>query len=223
MAPTTTRKLAAAAIALTTLSMGASADVLAPGSSVSLGGTTVIASPWLQGVSPGGTTRSFSITGSGGEVVFSGTLLVSYRDTDPFGYRHGVYRVQNTTAFGPRWIVRIEFDGFGDGDLDVEYRTDAAAGVIPHTAARSADGDTVSFFFSGNLGAGATSQFFYIFTGAPELDFTGTARITLNTGEVAMVTGLPVPASCNGDTNGDGVVNFVDLNDVLTNYAEDCN
>jgi hypothetical protein len=225
MTRTSTLKIVSAAMMIAALSTPSLADVLDPGTSISLGGTTVTASPWLQGVSPGGTTRSFTITGPGGAVVFSGTLLVSFRDTVPFGYRHGVYRVQNLTGSGPRWIASIEFEGFAGADIDVEHRTDAAAGAIPRTAARSADGDAVSFFFTGDLTAGATSQFFYIFTGAPTVANTGTARITLNTGESATVTGLPVPAplvACEGDTNGDGVINFTDLNGVLTNFGESC-
>jgi hypothetical protein len=215
---------AAVAISLASLSTSALADILEPGASISLGGTTVTASPWLQGVSPGGTTRSFTITGPGGAVVFSGTLLVSFVDSVPFGRRFSNYRVQSTSGVAGRIISKIEFGGFGTSPIDVEYRTDFAPALAPNAAFRNAEGDTVTFQFAG-LPAGVTSQFFYIFTGAPTVANTGTARIVLNTGESATVTGLPVPAplvACEGDTNGDGVINFTDLNGVLTNFGEDC-
>jgi hypothetical protein len=33
---------------------------------------------------------------------------------------------------------------------------------------------------------------------------------------------LPSLTNCPGDTNGDNIVNFADLNTVLTNYGEEC-
>lgn len=224
MARSSTLQIVSAAIVISSFSPPSLADVLNPGANIVLGGTNPTASPWLQGVSPGGSGPSFVIQDSNGNVVFSGSLLVSFRDTVPFGYRHGVYRVQNTTGVPGRTITRIEFSGFGTSHVDAEYRSDFVPAPAPSAATRAADGDTVAFQFAG-LPSGATSQFFYIFTGAPEIAFTGTARIVLNTGESALITGLPVPAplvECEGDTNADGVINFTDLNGVLTNFGESC-
>lgn len=207
------------------LGSSALADTVAPGASVTLGGTTPTLSPWLQGVSPGGTTRFFEVRDASNAVVFSGTLLVSYVDANPFGRRYANYRFQGTSGVAGRAISKVEFSGWGVNTVDTEYRSDFAPAPAPGAAERSPDGDTLTLTFGAPLAPTQTSQFFYIFTGAPTVASTGSARIVLNTGESAMVSGLPVPAplvACDGDTNGDGVINFTDLNGVLTNFGEIC-
>jgi len=151
---------------------------------------------------------------------------VSYVDAFPFGRRYANYRIQNTTGLAGRSITRIEFTGWGTNAVDAEYRNDVAPAPAPSSAERSVDGDMLTINFGTPLQPTQTSQFFYIFTGAPTVENTGGARIVLNTGESATVGGLPVPAplvACEGDTNGDGVINFADLNGVLTNFGDSCN
>jgi hypothetical protein len=107
----------------------------------------------------------------------------------------------------------------------VDY-TDGLGSVGPDAASRTASGTQVAFFFGDAvLLPGQDSRFFFIHTEATSFDSNVQARITLNTGETVIIGGLRGPAltDCPGDTNGDGVVNFTDLNTVLTNFGDDCN
>ena len=107
----------------------------------------------------------------------------------------------------------------------VEFRDDGAAGSGPNIAVRSDDADRVGFLFTNPfLFPGDQSRFFFVFTEATHYRENVVARITLNTGETVMVGGLhgPSGASCPGDTNHDGVINFTDLNSVLSVFGEGC-
>jgi opacity protein-like surface antigen len=203
----------------------AQAVVVNPDSVVALNGTTAALSPYLLGGSPGGTTRFFEVRDSSNNVVFSGTLLLSFTDANPFGRRYISMRLQGLNGQGGRSVVGIELSGYGLFNIDTNHRTDFAPALFPDKVTRSEDGDTLRYDFPVGVTPGQNSQFVYIFTQAPALANTGTGRILLNTGEVGTITDVPVPVNpqaCQGDTNGDGVINFADLNSVLTNFGDDC-
>lgn len=221
--------LAAALTALAPLGV-ANADVLNPGDTIFCDGTTAAESPWLQGPSTSGLTVPFTIRDSQGNTVLAGTILISFNAPtgQPFGRRYPNYCVQNMTGVPGRALHMIEFMGFRDSGVDAEYRSDLSGGAQgPLVMGRSDDGDTISVVYHEPAPIGQNTGFFYIYTGEALVN-TGTARVVANTGEEAFITGLPVPARptqptpCDGDVDGDNLVNFIDLNTVLSNYGRTC-
>lgn len=201
-------------------------DVFQPGQTLTLEGTTPTLSPWLQGNVSGGTTRFFEVRDGSNAVVFSGTLVVDFVQAVPFGVQYANYRLVGTSGVGGRSVTSIQLPGWRTSSVDAEFRSDLEPGAVPPSfAGRSLDGDTMTFLFTGGLPSGEDSRFFYIYSGATEIVSTGIARVILNTNEFVEITGLPIPApdvACPGDTNGDGVINFVDLNGVLSNFGQNC-
>ena len=211
----------------TAAAMGTSAHavVVNPGQVVALGGTSAASSVHLQGGSPGGATRLFEVRDSSNAVVFTGTLLFSWVDTPPFARRYYTMRLQKLTGVAGRQVVSVELSGFGTFQIDTNYRSDFAAAPFPDKVTRSADGETLRFDFPIGVTPGQNSQFFYVYTLSSQIQNTGTGRIILNTGEFGTITNVPMPAApaaCPGDATGDGVVNFADLNTVLTNFGQAC-
>ncbi|MBX3352412.1 MAG: hypothetical protein KF684_05715 [Phycisphaeraceae bacterium] len=204
----------------------ASGDVLQPGQTLALEGTTPTLSPWLQGSVSGGISRPFEVRDASNAVVFSGTLVVDFVQALPFGVQYANYRLVGTSGVAGRAVTSVQIPGWRTSSVDAEFRSDLEPGTVPPSfAGRSLDGDTVTFLFTGGLPAGQDSRSSYIFSGATPLVQTGIARVILNTNELVEITGLPVPApsiACPGDTNADGVVNFADLNSVLTNFGTAC-
>ncbi len=138
------------------------------------------------------------------------------------------YRIVTTQAMPGRSIVRVEVGGYQGFQTNVEYREDGSGVLGPGGAARSVpSGSFVAFYFQsgGALEGGVDSRFFHVFTDAGQFARAGTARIVLNTGESIILDAVLEPAltDCPGDTNGDGVVNFTDLNTVLSDFGDDCN
>lgn len=216
-------------------SMGASvasATVLEPGGSFVPVGTTGAASPWLStGLAALNSVNSYTVLNGSGQSLLTGDFIVAIVPMPPFVDRgYCVYVVSVfTSPQGPRQVASIELSGFAGASVDAGFRTDLApfggTSPAPSLASRSADGDTVRFDFQPGVSAFAPSRALFVYTPSARLQNTGTARITINTGESVTLTGLPVPtslASCEGDANADGVINFADLNGVLTNFGEPC-
>lgn len=200
---------------------------MAPGTQVNLGGTTTLQTTWLSGVTQGLTLSvPFGVQDAGGNLVFQGTLTSFAIRSNELGTLRFQYRLVNTQAVGSRRVVRVDLAGYQGFQTNVNYSTDGLGAVGPNTAARTANGSQVAFVFSNpTLPAGTDSRSFWLHTEATAYDANVLAQITLNTGETVVIGGLRGPAltDCPGDTNGDGVVNFTDLNTVLTNFGDDCN
>jgi hypothetical protein len=139
------------------------------------------------------------------------------------------YAIEDPDAVGSHGIVEVAFLGLGRQVIDAGRLSNQNVSMPwPNRAARTPDGDVVAFEWdvpvpppSGPIG----SQVFFVYSSAPLIDMNGRMRVTLNTGEQAIIQGVPVPTlgeACPGDTNADGVINFTDLNGVLTNFGEDC-
>ncbi|MGP1310040.1 MAG: hypothetical protein ACTS27_07585 [Phycisphaerales bacterium] len=213
--------------AVAVLSSSALAVPLAPGDQVNLSGTTAINSPWLPGVSQSGSQSfPFLITDAQQNPLFQGTLFTTVFRSNALGTLRFRHQIDMTQAVAGRSVTRVEVLGYTGFETNVDYRTDGSGSIGPNAASRTTSGAQVAFFFTNPpLDGGVESRNFEVFTNATFFDNTGQARITLNTGESVVLTGLPRPilTDCPGDTNGDGIVNFADLNTVLSEFGEPCN
>lgn len=215
-----------------TVGSSASAVVINPGQTSVLIGTNSVQSPWLSVPSPGAVRVRFFVLGPPFTAIYSGDLLISLGSTVPLSEPVLVYRLENTWAEdATRRVTSISFTGYKEIRIDADFRTDLGGTDEPKRVRRSADGDTLTFEFETPIpGNVAVTKFVFGYTNGAMLAFDGTATILLQTGESVTIEGLPRPShgvaptlpSCEGDTNGDGVVNFSDLNGVLTNFGEEC-
>jgi hypothetical protein len=204
----------------------AGAEPIQPGDQIPLVGATVAQYPWFGGPAQTATTFvPFLVEDDQDNPVFQGVITSIPSRSDEMGTLRFSYRVRDLQGVGGRRITRIDLLGYEGFQTFVEYRTDGSAGVGPNSAVRAANGSSVGFLF-GNplLLPGDQSRFFFVHTDATHFREDVLARITLNTGETVIVGGLHGPSlsDCPGDTNGDGVINFTDLNTVLSTFGEDC-
>ena len=205
------------------------AVVVAPGETRALLGTNPTASPWLVAPSPFFVPGGFFVRGPDGvSAVFAGQWIVSFKIAPPLSLPILNYRLQTTYAEGTRRIVAVEFTGYAPFAIETEFLSEATNNNEPKRVVRSADGDTLRFEFETPILADQTTKFFYAMTNATQHANVGTMRVILNTGEIGIVNNFPVPvmpaaqAPCPGDNTGDGVINFADLNSVLTNFGNAC-
>lgn len=221
-----------ASLVMAAASSSASAVVVAPGQTQVLLGTDATASPWLASPSPFSIPAGFYVPAPDGvTALFVGQALVSFRFVAPLSQPILSYRLQTTYAEGSRRIVAVEFTGYAPFAVEAEFQAESSNNKEPKRVVRSADGDTLRFEFETPIFANETTKFFFAMTNATQYANVGTMRIILNTGEVGVVNNFPVPVvpagpavpdPCPSDTNDDGVINFTDLNTVLTNFGEPC-
>ena len=221
-----------ASLAAGVASSSASAVVVAPGQTRALLGTDSTASPWLVAPSPFAIPAGFFVPASDGvTALFVGQALVSFKFVAPLSQPILSYRLQTTYAEGSRRIVAVEFTGYAPFTVEAEFQTEPSNYNEPKRVVRSAGGDTLRFEFETPILANQTTKFFYAMTNATQYANVGTMRIILNTGEVGVVNNFPVPVMpagptdpdpCPSDITGDGVINFADLNSVLTNFGDAC-
>lgn len=222
-----TRLCTAGAVLGLSLSVAANAAEVAPGATVSLSGTSRVASPWI-GDDTGPVlfvVGNVPVRNESGQTVALLTANVRLAATPPFTDRGVlVYRLLSlSSTIRP---TSFAIDGFEGVLVDTNWRNDTSGtgnSAVP-AVARSADGGTLTY----TLGSGTALYVawpVYVYTLETELENTGTMVITMSTGQTVTLTGLPVPAkaaACEGDSNGDGLINFADLNGVLSNFGEDC-
>lgn len=218
------------ACAITLMSGVASGVIVPEGDTVSISTpATPTTSPWL--LIPPTPPIGFPIVvrDDQNNEVYGAALSVSLAFDPPFQNPVIRYAIEDPDGVGSRGIVEVAFLGLGRQVIDAGRLANLNPALPwPNRASRTTDGDIVAFEWdvpvpppSGDVG----SQVFFIFSSAPLIDMNGRVRVTLNTGEQALIEGIPVPTlgeECIGDTNADGVINFTDLNGVLTNFGEDC-
>jgi len=224
MHPTMTSALSCAALSLSAAALAVPAQ---PGDVVNLNGTTAAAEPWLSGPSSGGANViPFTVLDSGGNPVFQGTFTSEPGTSDTLGTLRIRYRVRDMQAIGNRRVARVELFGFAGLQTNVDYRTDGLGDVGPNLASRTnGTGTQISFIYSNPLFTpNLDSYYFHVFSNATAFREDGLGRVVLNTGEFAVISGVHVPqlTDCPSDTNGDGIVNFADLNAVLSDFGDAC-
>lgn len=201
---------------------------LPPGSNnVPLAGTTAAAEPDLASVNIASVVRPFEIFSGGGALLFRGQLAATVSRSINTGTLIFSYRILNTQGGLNGVVARVEAESFAGFAVDANWRADGLGMSPPNQADRSGSGSVINYeFLTPPLFSGSTSRFFYAFTDATEFNTDGLATIYLSSGEFATVRvfapGAPCE-TCRGDVNGDGVVNFQDLNEVLTNFGAECN
>ncbi len=167
---------------------------LEAGQSVGLSGIDSVSDHSLLGT-PEVYFTDFTIEGDSG-ILFEGSLgyrAVTRLDTGMIDFS---WRLLTTEDYEGE-VASIEVDGYSAYSVGVAYRTDQFGSIAPTSASRSVDGDTVVFGFDsppiGNL-LGAKPV--WVRTDATAYDLSGTARITLVSGEfIELATFAPaVPA-----------------------------
>ena len=210
------------------VSTAASALVVPPGAYLPM--STMTEAPWLSLPIETEVDVPFVVRDAQGNVVFSATLAVSVAYNTPFQNPMVRYAIEDPDAVGSRAITEVSF--LGNAGLVIDTGRAFASDFFswPTHVARSEDGDTLTYIWGAlpvppPTGAEFGSHIFFSYSSAMSVNFDGVMVITLNSGEQGVTTGVPVPASplsCTTDTNGDGVINFTDLNAVLSDFGENC-
>ncbi len=198
---------------------------LAPGDQVNLNGTTSAQNSWYAGVNQDGTQIvPFTIRDAQNNPVFQGTFTAAAARSFELGTIRMRYRLRDMQVIGNRAISYIEINGYGGLQTNVDYSLDGLGDNGPSQAQRNASGVRLTYVFNPLLLASQDSYFFWAFTNGTSFADIGQARIVLNTGESVVLDDVRVATltDCPGDTNGDGVINFTDLNTVLSSFGDDC-
>lgn len=200
---------------------------LPPGSNnVPLPGTNVAADPTLAGPVIADELRTFEIFSGGGALLFRGELQLRVQRSNVTNTLIFSWRVTNSQPGLNGVVARIEAEPFKDYLVRADWRNDSAGMAMPNFADRSGSGSLLNYdFLTPPLFSGADSRVFFAFTDATRFNADGCVTIYLTTGEFVTIPsfapGEPCD-SCRGDVNGDGVVDFADLNEVLSAFGTMC-
>ncbi len=221
------RHTLAALASTATLAAAALAVPLPPGSNnVFLPGTTALAEPALVGPVIEDEVRPFQIFGGGGALLFAGDLQLRVSRSNSTNTLIFSWKIINTQAGLNGVIGRVECEPYKGYQINANSRSDSPGMAIPNFGDRNGSGSVINYdFLTPPFFSGAESRFFFAFTDAREYNTDGCVTIYLTTGEFvtlrAFAPGEPCD-SCRGDVNGDGVVNFADLNEVLATFGTTC-
>lgn len=209
------------------LSAAAGALVVPPGGVVVPQGTHFPEAHWLGPVRLGVHPvyyRSAPVLNQAGQEVSRVELIVQRYTAGAFSERvYDMITIGSVPTQSHRPLT-FTIDGYSGLAVNTNWRNDIFAGGAPVTKiTRSDDGDRLTF----DLGAAQTSHFVampvFVYTDSSVFRNTGTLRVQLSDGRELVFTDVPVPIPpCAEDTNADGVINFADLNRVLTNFGEAC-
>lgn len=194
------------AVAMLAMSLNQSSDavLLAPNSTVALPGTTVAVEPQLAGTVLEDVDQSFSFVDTTGHtlsgVVQNRVVRSSVDGTLDFYWR--IKDTSGTSASGdPGAITSFRLGGFGDFELNANWRIDGLGTVNPDQAHRFADPSFVNFLFGGTgLTPTNDSVFFFLDTKATayakigSYDFTGTGGNGISSSYATFAT-VPEPSS----------------------------
>jgi hypothetical protein len=210
-----------------TVGLTAGAAVAVPvqvGETVNLNGTASFQENWLSGTAETVTQEfPFTVTDSNGAPVFQGTFTARVVRSSVTQTVRIEYRIQDMQAIGNRAVESVAIGAFIGMTTNADYSFDTPGDVGPDSVTRTSA--FMIFDFDPLLFASQDSYGFWVHTNAAHFNTRGGARITLNTGEFAVIqTGIfrPSKVDCPGDANGDNAVNFSDLNIVLSNFGEEC-
>lgn len=141
------------------------------------------------------------------DLVFSGdsgslyeaTLLTRVVRSNMTGNLTMNFRIMDPNASLSGQISHIEINGFSGLETRVEYRGEPGFGEVgPSIAARSVDGDILTFDFNQALPTGSDSRFFFAMLDVAQYDFAGinpSATVYLQSGDaVTLNIAPPIPA-----------------------------
>lgn len=200
---------------------------LPPGSNnVPLPGTSSAADPTLPGVVIADQVRTFEIFGGGGALLFRGELQLRVVRSNVTNTLIFAWKVLNSQPGLNGVVARIEAESFKDYLVRADWRNDTPGMAMPNFADRNGSGSVINYdFLTPPLFSGSDSRFFFAFTDATRFNADGCVTIYLTSGEFvtlpSFAPGEPCD-SCRGDVNGDGIVNFEDLNEVLSAFGNMC-
>ena len=146
--------------------------------------------------------QSFSVQGTegaGSQTIYEATLLSRVVRSNDTGNLTFNFRIMDPNAALSGQISHIEINGFDGLQTRVEYRAESGPDYIgPSIAARSLDGDKLTFDFNTSLATDQSSKFFFAMLDVAEYDFDGIlpqATIYLQSGDAVTVDVAPnVPA-----------------------------
>lgn len=143
--------------------------------------------------------QDFTIFGDNSEPVYGASLLTRVVRSNQTGDLTLNFQIQNPVGGMGSQVSHIEINGFSGLQTRVEYRGEAGFGDVgPSIAARSPDGDIITFDFNSSLASDQTSKFFFVMIGESEYDFDGiqpTATVWTQSGDsVTLNISPPIPA-----------------------------
>lgn len=210
--------------------LGASGAFAAPirdGDQIALGGVTLAQEPWLDAQGVVSTFQwTFDVRDGSNAVILTGRLEQRVYMSATLRMLVMDYRIRDIVSSEAK-VTRLDVDGFSQFATNVDFRTDLPGTTGPEGAIRSGNGDTVSFtFFDNALPEGVNHFPLYLLSNAKQTLIGGTATIHVSTGESVSISGLRSPLylpHCARDLNRDGIINFADLNAVLSSFGLACN
>lgn len=189
------------------------ADLIAPGATLGLEGTTHEQQPELGGGVLRDEILPFEIRDEEGTVILRGAVQdrvvrSSQRDTLIFGPK-----IINLELVEEReiWITGLAVEGYGTGDLDANYRTDALGDSGPGSATRSVDGNTLLFSHDPpNLSPSQRQYPLSVLSGAFDFELTGRITISAQTSFegpplLAVIEETAVPKGLEGEPEPENV------------------
>lgn len=174
--------------AISNLNAGESADLfgITFAEDMSLGGSAIDA------------VENFTITDAAGN-LFDGVFQSRAITRSDNGMIDFSWRIDNIEDLAGQ-VASVVVNGYEAWSVGVEYRIDGLGDVGPTSAFRTEDGDSVGFNFDDPaVGFDNESKFFFARSDASDFGMTGTARITLVTGQVieldTWAPAVPAPGS----------------------------
>jgi len=164
------------ALALAQAAMAAQAQILAPGTTIPVFGTTLAASPSLDGTVVQDRTRTFSFASATGSVTGQLEDRVVKADDGTFDF---YWRISVDAGSTGR-VFDLYLSNFTDElahALVANYRLDGVGTVPVKAAARSADGSQITFDFSDGPAAGQTTYLLFLDTQATHYADTAFAKL----------------------------------------------
>jgi hypothetical protein len=191
------------AAACTSMSYAGPVVELAPGDfTAGLSGITNSVMSELIGTIEFDYLQNFSVGGvEGGSVdpLYEATLMTRVVRSNQTGNLTFNFRIMEANAALTGQVSHIEITGFNGLETRVEYRNEPGFGDQgPSIAARSFDGDILTFDFNESFETAESSKFFFAMLDVSEYDFEGNApqaTIYLLSGDsISLDIAPPVPA-----------------------------
>jgi hypothetical protein len=207
------------------LGTAAGASDVQPGETVELIGVGPLQAPWYGNEWAAETElQTFLIVDDSGVVLYAGRLVAQAVIVPPLEHPLVWYTIRSLGSEAPSTVATVTVEGLAGRTLFAEFRSDQGGGATPLCVERTVDGDALRIDYGAGVGGLISSPVYVYSTGSG----LARGRVTLSTagGETVVLENVLIPgaplASCEGDANGDGVINFTDLNGVLTNFGESC-